>query len=804
MKIIEELVSVLGEEAVIGDSRVMVYSSDASIYTGETPIAVVFPQSTEDVAETVKIALKHRTPVIARGAGTSVTGAVTPLEKSIVIDLSKMNRILGIDRSSLTVTVEPGVVLEDLNRYLRKFGLFFPPDPGSSSVCTIGGMIGTNASGMRGVKYGTTRNYVLGLEVVSGEGKIIRTGSSCLKNSEGLDLTHFFVGTEGTLGIVTKAWLRVLPMEKDILTLTSYFRSYHDVISFLEEVYERGVMPEVVEAMDPDFLKTVKAVSGMNVRTDRILILMEIRKDDLEKIKDLVSGFEIAEDREKREELWKVRRMGYPSVSSLKRGYRAVPVTEDVGVPVSKIPEVMEKVKKLKKDLKIVAASFGHLGDGNIHVTTAVNIMDEEEVERLKKFYRDFHGYILEVGGTVSAEHGMGIVRSGYFDEDQISTFRALKRIFDPDGILNPGKMEKQDPFRNTIFDNPPDYPEELQSLIKCTFCGFCRKCPVFSVKFEEFYSPRAKVGTSGYEWDDRTFYYCTTCKLCEEVCITGAKALEAVKFWRKRIMIPEKFLGFAENIRDKDNPYGDEKKSDVDVEKDREGKILYFMGCTSTLREREIVDATISVLKKLGIDFTVLEKEPCCGSILFRVGLENEANENARKVAEAIVKVKPDLVITSCAGCYKTLSQDVRRVTGMDIPVKHVTQLLADILPGIKSKKRLRVTYHDPCHLGRHAGIYDEPRKILGKVKGIDFVEMEMNRNLSFCCGAGGGVRAFDPELSRTIARERIRQAEDVGAELILSACPFCVSNLNFGKEGISEDLIVFIDRILDASDVK
>ncbi len=804
MKIVEELVSVLGEDRVISDSRVKAYSADASIYVGKPPVAVVFPFTTEEVSEVVKIALKYRTPVVARGAGTSVTGAVTPLEKSIIIDFSKMNRILEVDVPSLTATVEPGVVLEDLNRHLMKYGLFFPPDPGSSSVCTIGGMIGTNASGMRGVKYGTTRNYVLGLEVVTGQGKVIKTGSTCLKNSEGVDLTQFFVGTEGTLGIVTKAWLHVLPLEKDILTLTSYFDSYRDVITFLEKVYGRGVMPEVVEAMDPDFLRTVKTVSGMDVKTDRILVLMEIKKDDLKKIQDLVSGFEIAEEREKRENLWKVRRMGYPSVSSLIKGYRAVPVTEDVGVPVSKIPEVMEKVRELKDNHMIVAASFGHLGDGNIHVTTAVNIGDREEVDRLKKFYKDFHNYVLEIGGTVSAEHGMGIVRSGYFDEEQITAFRALKKIFDPEGILNPGKMEPQGPFENTIFDNPPDYPDELQSLMKCTFCGFCRKCPVFTVKSVEFYSPRTKVGTSGYDWDETTFYYCTTCRLCEEVCITGARALDAVKFWRKRIMIPEKFLEFAESIRKLDNPYGEEKKSDVDVEKNREGTILYFMGCTSTLREREIVDATISVLKKLGVDFTVLENEPCCGSILFRVGLQKEAEKNARKVAEAIEEIKPELVITSCAGCYKTLSQDVREVAGLDVPVKHITQFLADVLPELKSEEKMRVTYHDPCHLGRHAGIYEEPREILRKIDGIEFVEMELNRNLSFCCGAGGGLRAFDPELSRTIARERIRQAEDTGAELIISACPFCVANLNFGKEGISEDLIVFIDRVLDKRNLR
>jgi glycolate oxidase len=798
LNFIEMLEKELGRDRVYeGVKYTKPYSFDASIFTG-SPEAIVFPESTDEVVRIIKFARNRKIPVTPRGAGTSVTGAVIPVAGGIIMDLSRMDKIISVDPTSLVAVVEPGVVLEDLNSLLKDYNLLFPPDPGSSSVCTIGGMISTNASGMRGVRYGTTRNYILGLEVVTGKGEIIQTGSMALKNSEGLDLTHLFVGTEGVFGVITKAYLRLLPREMDIVTATSYFNSYEEIADFITALYGEGVLPHIIEVMDPGFLKAVRDIFNLQIE-EGILVLLELSDGDFEKIKDHLDGFIVAKNERERDELWKIRRFGYPAVSNIARGYRAVPVVEDVAVPISKIPQLMDKVKELSDKYGIFNASFGHFGDGNVHVTTSIDIHNSDMKNNMKKFYEEFHEFVRAIGGTVSAEHGMGLIRARYFKKEQIETIKALKKVFDPDGILNPGKMDIPDEVE-TILDSPPDFPDGLGELIKCTFCGFCRKCPIYVVTKNEAYTPRAKVIASGYGGSRDIFHYCSTCKLCEKVCLTGIDIGNMVHYWRKNIMFPEKFTRFGENILVKNNPFGEEKRLDdaFEVIKNRKNTLLYFAGCMATLREKEIAKATISLLKKLGIDFTMLENEPCCASILLRVGMDDVAEKNARKLVEAFENINPPLIVTSCAGCYKTLSQDLPALTGREFNIKHIVQFLASEIPEMESDDNIRITYHDPCHLGRHAEIYEEPREILKKIQNIDFVEMERNREYSFCCGAGGGVRAYDPKVSTAIARERIKQAREVGAEKIITPCPFCVNNLNTGEEGVAEDFVVFLDRLL------
>ena len=430
------------------------YSQDASCVQG-FPDCVVRPLSVDEVSSILRLCHLHGISVTPRGAGTGLAGGAVPVEGGIVLDMSGMNRILEIDIQNLQVIVEPGVVAEKLNLALKSHGFFFPPDPGSSGMCTIGGMICNNSSGMRSVKYGTTRNYILDLEVVLADGRIIRTGSRTLKSSAGYDLTRLMVGSEGTLGVITRAGLKIAPLPRARRLLIALFEDAGQAGSAVTKVFASGITPSACEILDRTTLQVLKRCdAGLALPDAGDVILFEAdgseasAQESIRQIegvcRPLALQMSMASSQEEMDSIWAARRLVGAAVSRLDPSRSRVYMGEDVGVPLRQIPELIKRVEEISQKFGIPAMKYGHIGDGNLHVALFIDVMDQEQWERLREAADKIHKAAIELGGTVSSEHGIGLARAQYMEEQlgpALAVMRAIKKALDPKGILNPGKM---------------------------------------------------------------------------------------------------------------------------------------------------------------------------------------------------------------------------------------------------------------------------------------------------------------------------------------------------------------------------
>jgi glycolate oxidase len=446
---------------IAGDCRVSAsvlerycYSQDASQVRG-TPDFVVRPENTQQISGILRLCSEEGIPVTPRGAGSGLAGGAVPVNGGIVLDMSGMNRIIEIDIGNLQVIVEPGVVQERLNQALKPLGVFFPPDPGSSGFCTIGGMISCNSSGMRSVKYGTTRVYVLDLEVVLADGRVIRTGSKVLKSSAGYDLTRLFTGAEGTLGIITAAGLKVVPLPQARRLVTASFEAAEAAGRAVVDVFSRGITPSACEILDRTTLQVLRRCNpAVALPESGDMVLFEVDGTDLSADE---AAREIAEacapaalsvrtacSQEEMDAIWAARRLVGAAVSRLDPTKTRVYAGEDVGVPLRQIPALIRMVQQISEDLGISAMKYGHIGDGNLHVALFIDVMNREEWVRLKLAVDRIHRAALELGGTVSSEHGIGLARAGYMPAQvgaALEVMRSIKSSLDPKGILNPGKL---------------------------------------------------------------------------------------------------------------------------------------------------------------------------------------------------------------------------------------------------------------------------------------------------------------------------------------------------------------------------
>ncbi|MCL4514686.1 MAG: FAD-binding oxidoreductase [Firmicutes bacterium] len=443
------------------ETEMACYAFDSSFLgqlTEYRPDAVVKPDSAGEVAAVMRLASRHRIPVTPRGAGTAQTGGAVPVRGGIVLDLSSLNRIIEVDTDNLQVLVEPGIVHADLNAHLARFGFFFPPDPGSSRMCTLGGMVSNNSSGMRAVKYGTTRQYVLGLEVVLPGGEIIWTGvkgSKALKTVSGYDLTQLMVGSEGTLGIITKIRLKILPMpEKRGLVLAAFDtleKSGEAVIS----VFRNRLFPSAIEILDKTAIR-----AAMLYKPDIVLpqaeaaLLFEVDGSpadvvyQAEKIAGvcgpLAGHVEWTDDPVKFGKLWQARQVVGAAAARVKPGVTRVYDGEDICVPITKVPQALRRIQEIGARHGLTIVTYGHIGDGNLHSAVMANLRDPAEVEHARQATDDIHRLALELGGTTTGEHGVGLTRAKYMEEEHglaLEVMRGIKKAFDPDNILNPGKM---------------------------------------------------------------------------------------------------------------------------------------------------------------------------------------------------------------------------------------------------------------------------------------------------------------------------------------------------------------------------
>ncbi len=428
------------------------YAYDATART-YMPDAVLFPKNSSEVSAILRLANEYNFFVIPRGSGSGMTGGSLAVNGGVIVVMSRFNRILKIDRDNLITHVEPGVITSHLHKAVEKEGLFYPPDPASSEFSTLGGNLAECAGGPRAIKYGVTRDYVLGLEVVLPTGEIINTGVQTAKGVVGYDLTRFVVGSEGTLGIITRMVLRLLPLPKTIKTMTAVFGTMETAAEAVSSIIRHSIIPRTIEYMDNASIKCVEShlKLGLPVQAGALLLIeVDGNGDEVEKtveeIKNLciqhgATSFEIAQTKKEAANLWKARKAISPALFK----YGQDKINEDIVVPRSKLPDMVRKINALQAETGLTMVSFGHAGDGNIHFNVMLDKKNKEELKKANAAVEALFDYTLELGGTISGEHGIGITKAPYLAKEigpvERVLMKKLKMVFDPKGILNPGKI---------------------------------------------------------------------------------------------------------------------------------------------------------------------------------------------------------------------------------------------------------------------------------------------------------------------------------------------------------------------------
>ncbi len=448
--VVNSLRKIVGPENLFTQpEELLVYSYDAT-QRSSLPWAVVRPSSAEQIAGIMTLANRELFPVVPRGAGTGMSGGSVPQEGGLVLSLERMKRILEIDARDLVAVVEPGVVTGDLHRAVEAVGLFYPPDPASSRFCTIGGNVAECAGGLRAAKYGVTRDYVLGLEVVLPTGEIVHTGSRTLKSVAGYDLTRLMIGSEGTLGIATRITVKLLPLPETVRTLSAFFSSIDDAARAASAVAARRIVPRALELVDQSALRAVERHLGHDISGGAAAMLIaevdgpseasrgEIRDVQAIMLESGAARVAIAGNEEEREQIWKARR----SISAALYALKPKKLNEDIVVPRSKIPDMIHASAEIADRHGLLIVTFGHAGDGNIHT----NVMfDEPERQRAEAAVAEIFGAALRLGGSISGEHGIGLAKSAYLplerDAATIGVMKKIKHALDPNNVLNPGKI---------------------------------------------------------------------------------------------------------------------------------------------------------------------------------------------------------------------------------------------------------------------------------------------------------------------------------------------------------------------------
>ncbi len=448
--LIKELKTIVGPANLFTSAEeLLAYSYDAT-QQRSLPWAVARPATAREVSDILLLANRERVPVVPRGAGTGMSGGSVPVRGGIVLSLERMNRIIEIDEDNLIAVAESGVITGDLQREVESRGLFYPPDPASHKTCTLGGNVAECAGGLRAVKYGVTKDYVLGLEVVLPTGELIRTGARTIKSVAGYDLTKLIVGSEGTLGIVTKIILKLLPLPETVRTLSAFFNDVQGAASAVSKIIASRIMPRALEFVDRASLQAVETYLQEDLSGGAAAMLLvevdgtaESTRHEAQRIAEIMKTagalrVNRAGSEQEREHLWKARREISPALKTLK----PVKVNEDIVVPRSRIPELLREIGAIAQRYGFLIASFGHAGDGNIHT----NIMiDEEDRPRAETAVREIFAATLRLGGSISGEHGIGMSKAAYLPmelgPETLGAMKRIKQALDPNNILNPGKI---------------------------------------------------------------------------------------------------------------------------------------------------------------------------------------------------------------------------------------------------------------------------------------------------------------------------------------------------------------------------
>ena len=457
-EILAQIKSIVGAEYVFTDEESFEkYGRDETEKLHYSPAVVVKPRKTEEIAALMQLANKHLIPVTPRGAGTGLTGGALPHLGGLVIAMERFNQILEIDERNLQVTTEPGVITEVLQNAVKEKGLFYPPDPASKGSCFIGGNISENSGGPKAVKYGVVKDYVLNLEIVLPTGEIIWTGSNVLKNATGYNLTQLIVGSEGTLGIVTKIVLRLIPHPKFDLLMLAPFDSLEKASEAVSAIFRAGITPSAMELMEIESIKLASKLceSTAITITDNLAAHLIIEVDgndkdvlmkDMEAIAEVLTNFEVgelyfADDAQQKTELWKIRRKA--NEASVAAGYT---IEEDTVVPRAELPKLIKGVKALAAENGFKVVSYGHAGDGNLHIRINHPLYKKSyENEVIQGILFKIFELVKSLGGTISGEHGIGLIQKSFmpvmFDPITMELMKGIKKVFDPNHILNAGKI---------------------------------------------------------------------------------------------------------------------------------------------------------------------------------------------------------------------------------------------------------------------------------------------------------------------------------------------------------------------------
>jgi glycolate oxidase len=457
-KVVSKLEKIVGKGAVLTSKEDLnAYSYDGTTTWAHMPDVVVLPTTTEQVSQIMKLANEKLIPVTPRGAGTNVSGGSIPIKGGIVLCTNRMNKILDINKTNLTATVEPGVILQDFNVALAKQGLFYPPDPQSFLGCTMGGTVAENAGGPYCVKYGVTKQYVLGLEVVLANGYVMKLGGVTVKNRTGYELVMLFTGSEGTLGVITKITLRLLPMPPANKTIMAVFDDMAVGGEAVDNILASGVIPAKAEFVDNFVLRRIEEMTPMGLPVDaKALLLLQsdgspatVEAETKQIVDILKKGgakeIKVARDAKEAAMYWKMRSAGFAATF----GAAHTVMAEDVTVPRDKLPEFIHKLDKISKKSGFFISYLGHAGDGNLHPSIFTDIRKKKEFARAQKTMEEIFLAALSLGGVLSGEHGIGLEKQRFFkraiDPVALNLMRKIKGILDPNHILNPGKIWEEE-----------------------------------------------------------------------------------------------------------------------------------------------------------------------------------------------------------------------------------------------------------------------------------------------------------------------------------------------------------------------
>ena len=452
--ILAELRRLIGPGNVLTEKEDLIpYSFDGTAALHQMPGCVVFATTTQQVSSVLKLAQETRTAIVTRGSGTGLSGGSLPSPDCVVLCLAKMDKLLELDRANLTMLVEAGITTAEVADAAAAAGLFYPPDPGSMKTSTLGGNVAENSGGLRGLKYGVTRNYVLGLEVVLPDGQVLWTGNKCVKDVAGYSLRDLFVGSEGTLGIVTKVLLRLIPMPAAKSTLVATFARMDQAAQTVSDIIAARIIPCTLEFLDRTTIRCVEDFARVGLPLDcEALLLMETDghpaavAEETSRMAVLARAngatqVRVAKDEAEAENLASARRTAFSALA------RVAPTTilEDATVPRSQLANMIRFIAAVAAKYRLRIGTFGHMGDGNLHPTFLTNERDAEEMHRVEEAFKEIFDEAVRLGGTLTGEHGIGISKKSFLPkfagDAQMRVMRELRRALDPKGILNPGKM---------------------------------------------------------------------------------------------------------------------------------------------------------------------------------------------------------------------------------------------------------------------------------------------------------------------------------------------------------------------------